>query len=126
MEQAPRDVPAYDGQGVMQALSEAARNRLTEAQWQSEVMAIAKLGGWWCYHTHDSRRSQSGWPDLAMLRERLITAELKRVGGRLSTAQVEVAARLERAGVEHYLWDPGDRDEVERVLLRQPNMRGET
>lgn len=93
--------------------------RLTERQWQGQVLEVAGLNGWWCYHTYDSRRSQPGFPDLVMVRERVVYAELKREGGRLSPAQRDVIDRLENAGQEVYVWWPGDYAEVQRVLSRR-------
>lgn len=42
------------------------------------VVDAARLNGWLVYHTHDSRRSAEGFPDLVMLRlSRMVVAELK-------------------------------------------------
>jgi hypothetical protein len=95
---------------------------MTEREWQREVVALAKHMGWRHYHTHDSRRSEPGWPDLALVRDRLVLAELKTETGRVSAAQERWLSLLSSAGVETYLWRPSDRDEVIRVLSRRrPN-----
>jgi hypothetical protein len=95
---------------------------VTEREWQREVVALAKHMGWRHYHTHDSRRSEPGWPDLALVRDRLVLAELKTETGRVSAAQERWLSLLSSAGVETYLWRPSDRDEVIRVLSRRrPN-----
>lgn len=95
---------------------------VTEREWQAEVVALAKHMGWRHYHTHDSRRSEPGWPDLALVRERLVLAELKTETGRVSAAQERWLSLLSSAGVETYLWRPSDRDEVIHVLSRRrPN-----
>ena len=45
---------------------------------QPAVIKLAKLCGWRPYHTHDSRRSAAGFPDLILIRDaELIAAELK-------------------------------------------------
>lgn len=45
---------------------------------QQHVLDCARLLGWLAYHTHDSRRSAEGFPDLVLVRPpRLAFAELK-------------------------------------------------
>ena len=41
--------------------------RQTEDQWQSAVIEYARLMGWLVYHTHDSRHSEKGFPDLVLV-----------------------------------------------------------
>ena len=91
----------------------------TEAQFQSTVIQYAELKGCLVYHTHDSRRSQPGFPDLTMVRRtRLIFAELKREDGEPTEAQMEwiFDLRWSVEGVEVFLWRPSDWHEIERVL----------
>lgn len=90
---------------------------LSERDWQSEVIQIAGLGGWRHYHTHDSRKSNKGFPDLVLVRERVVYAELKSEVGKLREDQGPWLEALAAAGQEVYLWRPSDRAEVERVLL---------
>lgn len=68
----------------------------SEHEFMKHVMAYAKLRGWQCYHTHISKRSAEGEPDLRLVRGGvLIYAELKREkGGRLSEAQKDVLHEL--------------------------------
>jgi hypothetical protein len=40
----------------------------SEAALQALVVGVAQLYGWAHYHTHDSRRSDEGWPDLVLCR----------------------------------------------------------
>ena len=91
---------------------------MSEAQFQAQVMALAKQQGWaHIYHTHDSRRSQAGYPDLHMLRgERSLFAELKRMGRKPTPAQDSWLSALREAGHEAYSWRPCDMPEIERVL----------
>ncbi len=66
------------------------------------------LGITW-YHPHDSRRSVSGWPDLALCGRRgLILRELKTAAGRLSAAQRQWGERLSVAGADWGVWRPAD------------------
>lgn len=92
---------------------------MTEREWQAQVVDAARLMGWRVYHTHDSRRSAPGWPDLALVRDRLVMAELKTQTGRVSPEQQQWLALLDAAGVETHLWRPSDLDEVLAVLKRR-------
>lgn len=94
---------------------------MTEREWQSQVVKAARLLGWTTYHTHDSRRSEPGWPDLALVRDRLVMAELKTDTGRLSAAQERWLDLLTGAGIEAYVWRPRDIDQVLAVLKRKRN-----
>jgi hypothetical protein len=50
----------------------------SEAAFQDEVLGLARFYRWRGYHTHDSRRSTAGFPDLVLVKApRLIFAELK-------------------------------------------------
>lgn len=85
---------------------------MTEAQLQQAVLDLAKYTGWLVYHTYDSRRSAAGFPDLVLVRERVVFAELKSDGGRLSRFQKRWIEALLAAGQEVYVWTP-------RVLTTQ-------
>ena len=89
-----------------------------EPAWQRQVLELARLHRWAAYHPYDSRRSEAGWPDLAMCRPpRLLLVELKSTTGRLSKAQRRWLDLLGACpGVEVYCWRPADWDEVVRVL----------
>ena len=78
---------------------------------------MAELHGWLVYHTHDSRRSQPGFPDLTMVRHgRLIFAELKKDGAYPTPEQRRWLHELKRASQKVYLWRPSDWREIEEVL----------
>ena len=51
---------------------------MSEAQFQSHVVALAHRLGWLVYHTRDSRRSEPGFPDLVMVRGRTLFREIGR------------------------------------------------
>lgn len=74
---------------------------MTEAQFQSAIITLAIRLGWMHYHTHDSRRSVPGFPDLVLvhpLKRRTIFRELKTMKGRVSAAQTQWLEALTSAG----------------------------
>lgn len=95
-------------------------SRMSEKALQAQVIAYAQMHRWLVYHTHDSRRSQAGFPDLVMVRgTRLIFAELKTEKGRLTpeqTAWIMAFVCLDNQRVESYVWRPSDREEIWRIL----------
>ncbi|NHI19925.1 VRR-NUC domain-containing protein [Phycicoccus endophyticus] len=61
------------------------------------------------YHTHDSRRSNPGSPDLVIAGRRgVLYRELKTATGRLSRAQDEWLSTLVLAGANAAVWRPED------------------
>jgi hypothetical protein len=79
--------------------------RQTERSFQAQVVKLAELLGWRCYHTLRSEGSASGFPDLVLVRARhpkprVIFAELKADRGRLTDDQTSLApgAQGVRAG----------------------------
>jgi hypothetical protein len=90
----------------------------SEAAAQSAIVELATLHRWRCFHPFDSRRSAGGWPDLALVRDRFLVAELKREGEKPRADQVEWLNALAQAGVETYLWTLADLPEIQRVLSR--------
>lgn len=93
---------------------------VSEQAWMRQVIDAARLLGWTAYHTYDSRRSTQGFPDLVLVRDRVIFAELKVAGGRVSHYQRRWLELLRRAGAETYIWYPDDWPKVEHVLRRLP------
>jgi hypothetical protein len=98
----------------------------TEAEFTSAVIAFAKLHGWHAVHFRPCRTNHgwrtavqgdgAGWPDLVLVRERIVFCELKTDKGRTRPDQDVWADRLRAAGAEVYLWRPADWDEIDRVL----------
>lgn len=83
---------------------------LTEAAFMRAVIRLAKEHAWLCYHTHDSRRSLPGYPDLTLVhpeRHVALWAELKVPGGVMTLAQQRWLAALGQVeGTEAHLWYP--------------------
>jgi hypothetical protein len=67
----------------------------TEAEFSQEIIDAAEVGGWLWYHTHDSRRSPKGFPDLTLVRgHELIFLEVKKQTGVVTPEQQEWIDRL--------------------------------
>lgn len=83
---------------------------MSEADLLSNVREMAKAAGWMVYHTHDSRRSEVGFPDCVLVRKsRILFVELKSEKGKPSPAQVEwLHALMLTRRVETFLWRPSD------------------
>ena len=67
--------------------------------------------GWTVYHTHDSRRSDPGFPDLVLVhprQKRVLYRELKAHRGQLRPAQIEWLNVLALAGQDVGVWRPTD------------------
>lgn len=95
---------------------------MSEAVLQARVLAHARVLGWMAYHTHDSRRSQPGFPDLVLVSERqgrVLYRELKTERGRLSDAQRVWLRALTAAGQDAGVWRPMDlfTDRVTQALM---------
>lgn len=85
---------------------------LPERHLQERIRHLARNCGWLCYHTHDSRRSEPGFPDLVLVRERIIYAELKAEKGRIRPEQQHWIDRLRAAGADVRVWRPADWQEI--------------
>ncbi len=90
---------------------------MLERDWQRMVVDLARTLGWERpMHIYDSRRSEPGWPDLSLVRERLVLLELKREHGKVSDAQKHWIASLTHANVEVYVARPRHLDALAAVL----------
>lgn len=80
-----------------------------EEDFQAKVIDLCHWSGLFVYHTYDSRRSTSGWPDLVIIGPRgILFRELKTETGRLSDAQKRVLGLLTVAGGNASVWRPAD------------------
>ncbi len=99
-----------------------------EAEFQAAVIELAQMLGWKVAHfraarTKDGWRTPvaadgAGWPDLVLVRDRIIFAECKAERGKLSADQAVWLQRLDAAEAEAYVWRPSDWDEIEAILKR--------
>ena len=90
--------------------------KLSEAAWQRQVIQLATMHGWSHYHTHDSRKSVTGFPDLVLVKDSVIYAELKTEDGKLSPSQEAWVERLKIAEQVVYVWRPSMLEEVMAIL----------
>lgn len=81
------------------------RPAMTTKGWRTPVLADGK-----------------GFPDLVLVRDRVIFAELKSTKGVLSNEQVDWSGALIGAGAEYYVWRPSDWVDgvIESILRRRP------
>jgi protein-disulfide isomerase-like protein with CxxC motif len=92
--------------------------RLSEKDFQQRIIDRARALGWLVYHTHDSRRSAAGFPDLVLARNgQMVFAEVKAEKGRVSDAQEEWLAALRHNPYHQvYVWRPSDLADIEKLL----------
>ena len=85
---------------------------MTETEFQNAVNKTAKQFGYLCYHTHDSRRSAPGFPDLVLAKNGVVLiVELKTDTGVVTTDQKTWL--LATHGV---IWRPKHWDVIEKSL----------
>lgn len=90
---------------------EALYGKMREDALLENVRRMASLLGWRAYHTHDSRRSDPGFPDLVLVRAwpgRVMFRELKTQKGRVTVEQQAWLHDLVRAGADAAVWRPFD------------------
>jgi hypothetical protein len=81
---------------------------MLERDLQSEILKIARMMGWLCYHTYNSKKSAPGFPDLVMVHPRsgaILFAELKSATGKVTDEQDEWLRALAVRGVA-FVWRP--------------------
>jgi hypothetical protein len=109
------------------------RATMLEDELQEQIRKLARTFGWKYYHTHNSRRSPEGFPDVVLVRAGvLIFAELKREGLNPTRAQkswIDALGEVEDACIDLmgglfgpyrplkvFVWRPSDLPEIERIL----------
>lgn len=85
---------------------------ISEREFQGIIQQVALLHGFELgYHTHDSRRSEPGFPDLVLVSSRhgrILFRELKTDKGRVSPDQRKWIDGLTAAGADAGVWRPED------------------
>lgn len=98
-----------------------------EREFTKTVIQMAQRFGWHVAHFPRARSDKGayltpvagnakGYPDLTLVRERVLWAELKIPPNGLTVEQAEWVAKLASAGQEIRVWTPDDWPEIERVL----------
>lgn len=94
--------------------------RMSEAEFQTEVILLADRFEWDAHHHPDSRKdTAAGLPDLVLqhVSGRMICAELKSMTGRLRPGQRRFLERAAKQNAyEAALWRPADLDEIALIL----------
>ena len=86
-----------------------AAREMSEATLLEHCRAIARALGLLVYHTHNSQRSEPGFPDLVVVGCRgVMFRELKTHKGRLTQAQATWIDSLQRLGQDAHIWRPED------------------
>ena len=78
--------------------------KVTHKQMDSMVRKICQLRGFLCYHTHDSRKSDKGFPDWCILMDdEVLYVELKTGKDGLRAEQFNWVARLRQMGEKAFV-----------------------
>lgn len=97
---------------------------MTEKEYQQQIVDLCKLLHLRYYHTHDSRRSTAGFPDLVIVGEnQTIFVEIKTQTGKVRKEQREWLTALAHSGQKAYLWRPSDFNAVTRTLVAMAGKR---
>ena len=88
----------------------------SEQDFQRSIIRFAKSRGWLFYHTWDSRRSEPGFPDLVLVRDRVLFRELKTDKGRLTAIQKTWRDQLKAAGADYQIWRPHMKESIYKEL----------
>lgn len=81
--------------------------QITEAEFQANILDAVRTLGLQAYHTHDSRRSQKGFPDLVIVGATgVLFRELKTMTGKVTEEQKYWLSILHAAGADVAVWRP--------------------
>ena len=128
---APRPMSEAEFQRAVVALARSLGWGVAEATWRkqneeaafyarlsADVDAVAPLEGL-VFHPHFSVGSESGWPDLVLVRRRdrrFMLRELKSDAGVLRPRQRAVLDLLSAVGLDAGVWRPGDMGRIAEEL----------
>lgn len=80
-----------------------------ETEFQKSVTDLCDWLGLWWYHVTDSRKDKRGFPDLLIIGTTgALFRELKKTGGKPTTAQLDVGRRMDAARLNWDVWLPAD------------------
>ena len=91
---------------------------MNEGQFYKQVEKIALDKGWELYHAPFNKGAlrQPGFPDLVLVREKVLFRELKTERGELSRMQKKWINKLKKAGADVKVWRPSDLEEIKIEL----------
>jgi hypothetical protein len=103
---------------------------VTEAQFQRSVIELAQLNGWKVAHFRPAQNAKGVWrtpvaadgagfPDLVLVKDRVIFAELKTDKGRVRPDQKEWLEALDRCATT-VIWRPRDWPTILATLNTRP------
>jgi len=102
---------------------------LSERDWQQQIIDLAHMFGWLVAHFRAAKTAKgwrtavaadgAGWPDLCMVRDRVLWIENKREKGKLDQNQIDWIRWLDRAGAEVYVARPRHLDELAHILSKR-------
>ena len=93
---------------------------LSEAAFQAAILKLARSCGWMAFHAYTMKRSPEGFPDLVLVREAIVVAELKLAGETPTAAQTAwLRAFVRCRHSEVYLWRPEMWPAITQRLTRQ-------
>ena len=111
---------------------------MSEADLQGTIIQIAHENKWLVAHFRTVRVQRAdgsvyyatpvaadgeGFPDLVLVRDRVLFVEVKRENGILEPLQKEWMRALLTGGAEHFTWRPSDLENIRRVLSRPIQQR---
>ena len=109
------------------------RRKKEEEVLQDSIIELAKLLGYLSYHTHDSRRSAKGFPDLVLVHQRngsLIFIECKSEKGITSEEQEEwgwallkVRGKTRYYVVRPYDWSSGRVEAILKIGAKRKDVK---
>ena len=104
-----------------------ATRSMTENEFQYEVEKLARRYGWKSYHAPRSWGPRTkGFPDLILVRDRVLFRELKSENGDLSQSQEECIKLLRKAGSDAKVWRPSEikkiRAELSEEMLEEEDL----
>jgi hypothetical protein len=122
-------VTAKPAPAVVGKLSPDGRPALTEAEFQDQFVALARVLGWRVAHFRAARTAHgwrtpvagdgAGFVDVVLVRDRVMFVELKSDTGHLRGDQREWLIAFRAAGAEVHVWRPSDWPEIESALRRR-------
>lgn len=109
------------------------RTRVTGKQLQATIIELARMYGWvvahfpsvptnWGGYITPVAADGKGWPDLVLVRERVVFVEVKGHGDRLKPEQKQWQEWLRAAGAETYVWTAKELDSGEIAATLQEHV----